>query len=681
MRPIPSSGPHLDRQIRRDQRDAVRASVQQALPVNMLLGLAGFLVAMHSGHGAAGALWFSASTAVNLLRLSLCRAPFADRMHPPDGSSIPAESAADAVDRDLRLACLAALLSGSVWAFLPVLCDGYTSAQTLFYLTLTCGITAGAVIHGTAYARIPICFITPPLLSVVGCLLAAGGFDRICLTATVLFYLTALIRSALATERGFRETSRLKNEATALAEARKAAHASASALAEEMRERATHDGLTGLLNRAGFVQCAEERLAAGGAVSLMLLDLDGFKSVNDVYGHTTGDRVLAEVARRIRAALPPGCDAARLGGDEFALLFDPSQEIGSQEIGSQEIGSQAIESPAALAARLIRTVAEPFEGFDAGRLGMSVGICARPAESLTHLLSCADEALYAAKRSGRNHVHLFDEGLHRRLEMRRDCERGLSQALAEGALEVWFQPIFGEDGRRITGLEALVRWRHPVHGWVPPTDLIAAAAMAGLTESLLRFILEQVCAMLRALRERGLDAIPVAMNVSPREMAQIAVDEIVLGRLRVLDLPTTALEIEITEETALDIEAVQGKLLALSRAGVRMALDDFGTGYSSLASLRQLRAERVKIDRSLVTGLTTDEDKRGLVEAVLGLGRALNLEVVAEGIETADDLATLQAMGCPFMQGYHLGRPQPAEAVLRLFAAGAASPRIHRLGA
>jgi diguanylate cyclase len=669
MRSRSSTEPHLDRLIRRDQLDAVRGSVQQALPVNALLGLASFLVALHSGHGAAGALWFSASTLVNGLRFGLCRARCEGLAIAADGGTVFGEGASRSVDRHLRLACLAALLSGSVWAFLPILCGGYTAPQTLFYLTITCGITAGAVTHGIAYARIPICFITPPLLSVAGCLLAVGGFDRTCLAATVLLYLAALIRSAIATERGFRETSRLKNEATALAEARKAAHASASALAEEMRERATHDGLTGLLNRAGFVQRAEERLASGAPVCLMLLDLDGFKSVNDVYGHTTGDRVLIEVARRIRAAVPMECDAARLGGDEFALVYDTSR---------------VIESPSALADRLIRTVAEPFESFDTRRLGMSIGICQRPADSLTHLLSCADEALYAAKHSGRNHFRLFDEGLRTRLEVRRDCERDLSQALAEGALEMWFQPIFGRDGRSVANLEALVRWRHPAHGWVPPADLIAAAAMAGLTESLLRFILEQTCGMLCALRDRGLHDLSVAMNVSPREMAQIAVDEIVLGRLRVLGLPATALEIEITEETALDIEAVQGKLLALSRAGIRMALDDFGTGYSSLASLRQLRAGRVKIDRSLVTGLTEAEDKRGLVQAVLGLGRALGLEVVAEGVETADDLATLQSMGCPFMQGYHLGRPQPAEDILRFLDArpGAdVQARLHLRGA
>ncbi|MFE1602974.1 putative bifunctional diguanylate cyclase/phosphodiesterase [Methylobacterium sp. ID0610] len=650
-----SAAPNLGDLIRRDQLEAVRQSVRNAIPVNMILGVTGTLVAWEAGHGTAGLIWLGLSSAANLLRISLCRAPCLGLSLT---ASMPAEMAAAAarsIDRHLRLATLAALLSGLVWAFVPVLCEGYTSSQTLFYLTVTCGITAGAVTHGIAFARIPIGFITPPLLSVAGCLLAAGGFERTCLAATVLLYLAALARSAVETETVFRETSRLKNAATALAEAREAARASARALAEEMQRRATHDGLTGLLNRAGFVQMAEERLAGRGEeCCLMLLDLDGFKSVNDVYGHQMGDLVLVEVARRLQAAMPPGCLVARLGGDEFALLRDP------------EAGGEA---PAALAARLIEAVAEPFEGFDAGRLGISIGIYHAPAVSLTHMLSCADEALNAAKATGRSRFRLFDEGLRSRLEMRRDSERDLSQALAEGSLEVWFQPIFGQGGRVVTSLEALVRWRHPVHGWVPPSELIAAAATAGLTESLLRFILEQVCTMMRALQDHGLPHLQVAMNVSPREMAQTAVDEIVLERLQALALPAAMLEIEITEETALDIEAVQGKLLALSRIGVRVALDDFGIGYSSLASLRQLRAGRVKIDRSLVTGLSTSDDKRGLVQAVLGLGRSLGIEVVAEGVETADDLATLQAMGCPFMQGYHLARPAPApETLARVLA-------------
>ena len=654
--------PDLRASIRRDQLEAVRRSVQLAMPVNALLGATGALVAAQAGHGGAGLAWFAVSSCVNLVRFGLCRAPCpglaAPENTPPGPGQAPARSIdRHSIDRHLRLATLAALSSGLVWSLVALLCDGYTAPQTLFYLIVTCGITAGAVTHGIAYAAIPASFITPPLLTVAGCLVWAGGFDRACLSVTVLIYLAALLRGAVETEQGFRRTSRLKNEATALARARQEAHEAASALADEMRRRATHDALTGLMNRAGFAQGAEARiLRPGPAPCLMLLDLDGFKSVNDVYGHTTGDRVLIEVARRLRRALPPETLAARFGGDEFALLYDPASG----------------PSPADLAATLIQAVTEPFESFDTGRLGISIGLCHAHGPSLTQMLTCADEALYAAKAAGRNRFRIFDEGLRGRLEMRRDSERDLSHALAENGLAVWFQPIFGEGGSRVAGLEALVRWNHPVHGWVPPGEIVAAAARAGLTESLLRFILEQVCGAMQVLQAGGVPDIRVAMNVSPREMAQIPVDEIVLDRLQALGLPPSLLEIEITEETALDIAAVQGKLLALSRAGIRVALDDFGTGYSSLASLRQLRAGRVKIDRSLVTGLSASDDKRGLVQSVLGLGRALGLEVVAEGVETAEDLATLRTLGCPFLQGYHLGRPP--RPVLALRPARAAGP-------
>ncbi|MDP4004378.1 bifunctional diguanylate cyclase/phosphodiesterase [Methylobacterium sp. NEAU K] len=640
--------------VRRDQLEAVRRSVLRAIPVNMLLGLASALVAFHSGNGRVGAVWYAASTAVNLVRFCLCRAAcpgLALRTDMPLGM---AAAASHSVDVHLRACTVVAFLSGLVWAFQPLLCEGYTSAQSLFYLSVTCGITAGAVTHGTAYARIPLSFILLPLMSVALCLLLTGEFDRCCLAACVVLYLLALSRTALEGEAGFREASRLKNDATALARSRAEAHASANALVDEMRRRATHDDLTGLLNRAGFIQQAEDRLRSGTAC-LLLLDLDGFKSVNDVYGHKTGDRVLVEVANRVRATLPPAGLAGRLGGDEFAVLYDPS----------------ATGIPyTTLATGLIAAVAQPFDSFDAGRLGVSIGVHAETESSLMDMLSFADEALYASKAAGRNSFRLFDTGLRDRLEMRRDLERDLSQALMEGALEVWFQPIYALDARTLVGLEALVRWQHPRLGWIAPPDLIAAAAMAGVTESLLRFILDQVCRMMQILRVQGLGTVRVAMNVSPREMAQIPVDEIVIGRLDALDLPPAMLEIEITEETALDVGAVQGKLQALSRAGIRVALDDFGIGYSSLSSLRQLRADRIKIDRSFVTGLGTCDDKRGLVLAVLGLGRLLGLEVVAEGVESAEDLHMLQAMGCPFLQGYHLGRPMPVQALEgTLFAA------------
>lgn len=646
--PAASAGALVEELIQADQFAAVRQSVLIAIPVNMLLGLAATLVALHAGDGSAALVWFAASTFANLVRIALCRLPLPGRPADPAGRG----TGEIAIDRQLRLAWQAAFASGCVWALVPALCDGYTSAQTLFFLTVTCGITAGAVTHGTSYARIPVAFIAPPLLSAAGCLFVAGGFDRTCLAVTVLLYFVALVRSARQSEAAFREASRLKNEATTLARSLEEAHARSSGLAEEMRLRAIHDPLTGLLNRAGFMQAAENRPVADEAPCLMLLDLDGFKSVNDVFGHATGDRVLVEVARRIEENLPPDCVAARLGGDEFAVFYD---------------ARRSSETPPELAGRVIAAVGRPFESFDAGRLGISVGIHQAEGCRVADMLTCADEALYAAKRGGRNRFCTFDDGLRARIELRRDSERDLRRALARGEVEVWFQPIFGGGGRVLSSLEALVRWKHPTQGWIPPSDLIAAAAMAGFSDELLRFILDEACAMLRTLERLGHPGVRVAINVSPREMSQLAVDEIVLGRLGELGLSPARLEIEITEETAMDVAAVRAKLTALSRAGLRLAMDDFGVGYSSLSILRQLRVDRVKIDRCFVTGISRSDDDKMLVQAILSLGEAMRFDVVAEGVETAADLSTLQAVGCQFMQGFHLGRPLPPEDLIDRF--------------
>ncbi|MGU3666027.1 putative bifunctional diguanylate cyclase/phosphodiesterase [Methylobacterium sp. A49B] len=653
------TAPDLVKLVRRDQLEAVRRSVLIAIPVNVLLGLLGALVAYSAGLGQAGAAWFAISLCVNLLRAALCRAPCGGLSLTLDTPPEEAVGHARAVERQLGLATGAALASGLVWAFVPTLCAGLTATSTTFYLVVICGITAGSVVHGIAFARVPLCFITPPLLSVAGCLLYAGGLDDVCLAGTVLLYLVALARSAVESEKVFREASRLKHAATALARAAAAAHAGEAALAEEMRRRATHDDLTGLLNRAGFAQQAETWAQRPEAARcLLLLDLDGFKTVNDIYGHQMGDRVLAEVGRRLSIILPPGAVVARLGGDEFALLYDPLQSG---------------LAPNALAKRVIEAVAAPFGAFEAGRLGVSIGIQFAAMSSITQMLSCADEALYAAKSAGRNSYRVFDATLRAQREMRRDCGRDLSSALAEDRLAVWFQPIFGQDGTTLAGLEGLVRWQHPRHGWIPPGDIVTAAATAGLTESLLRFVLEQACGMMGLLRALDLPQVRVAMNVSPREMAQLPVDAIVLRRLADLALPPAGLEIEITEETALGINVIQDKLQTLARAGVCVALDDFGVGYASLASLRQLRAGRIKIDRSLVTGLSESKDKRVMVQAVLNLGASLGLEVVAEGIETADDLGTLRDLGCPFLQGYHLGEPMPQGALVPMLSAARAA--------
>ena len=635
--------------IRADQLIATRRSARIAIPVNTLLSLTSMLVAWHYGQGRAGLAWLAASGAVNGYRALLSLVPL-----PKSGRAERGGDRHRDVERQLHLAWIMALLSGVVWSLIPALCGGYTGPQTLFYLVLGCGITAGAVTHGTAYARVPIAFIIPPLLSAIACLLYAGGFDRTCLAATILLYLGALIHTARQAETGFRHTSRLKHEATAMALSLKAAHAQSLQVADEMRDLATHDALTGLLNRTGFLGETKDRLTSGTSpLCLMLLDLDGFKAINDAFGHKAGDNVLIEVAHRLRQMLPGDVTIVRLGGDEFAILY----------------GLRAgIDPPSLLASRLIAAVGLPYAAFDAARVGVSIGIHVACGADMAEMLSCADTALYAAKSAGRNRHYLFDDILRTRLDMRRDVERDIAQALTDHALEVWYQPIFGKGGRTISSLEALIRWKHPKHGWIPPADLMATAATAGFAEPLMGFILENVCEMMRMLHHRQLDHIRVAMNISPREMSQIPVDELVLAALDSHGLPRAMMEIEITEETALDILGVQQKLLSLSQAGIRITIDDFGVGYSSLGSLRRLHVDRLKIDRCFVSGLAKSAGDQVVVQAILNLGKSLGLEVVAEGVETADDLRALRGFGCEFMQGYHLGHPLPPGDTIALVA-------------
>ncbi|UXN61811.1 putative bifunctional diguanylate cyclase/phosphodiesterase [Phyllobacterium zundukense] len=626
-----------------DQLLAVRRSMLISVPVSIILGLISLLVALHYGQGLAGLLWFLASSLVNVVRMLLCRFPV--RLLDPGGPVEPKNLDPASVRQHLFLQSLVAAASGVVWAFVAILCDGYTAPQSIFYLVVLCGITAGAITAGFAYALMPICYIVPVLLSVAGCLVYAGGFDRYCLAATTIIYLAALIRGARESEALFRQSSRLKNEATAMAISLEVARDQATQAAAKMGHRATHDELTGLLNRSGFMQEVASLPSSGEAgFALMLLDLDGFKSINDAFGHKAGDRVLVEVGRRLRQSLSNDVLVARLGGDEFAVLLDTARHD---------------DTPSILATKLIAAISIPFATFDAGRIGVSIGVCVSSERDVDEMLVRADAALYRAKSQGRNRHYVFDDDLRDHLAMRRDIERDVAKALSNDALEVWFQPIFGNGGRKITDLEALVRWNHPRHGWIPPTDLVAVASFSGLAEPLFRYILKDVCTMMQTLRAMNLGHLRVAMNMSPREMSQLAVDDLIITKLRKLDLPASMLEIEITEDTAKDISSVQGKLAALAKEGVRIAIDDFGVGYSSMSSLRQLHVDRIKIDRSFVYGIAQSVDDRKVVQSILGLGKSLGIEVVAEGVETEADLRILRQLGCVSMQGHYFAKPMP----------------------
>ncbi len=642
--PSPTSAAFVDeavllRLVRIDQLAGVRRSVRAALPVNVVLSIAAAIVAWNAGRVEAGLWWLSLSLAVNLLRLFLSR-------------DVPADTGA-AVERQLKIMAVSSAASGCVWALIPVLCDGYTSPQTLFYLTSVCGICAGSVVFGIAYAGVPIGFVTPALLSVAACLSYAGGFDNLSIAATVVLYLAALLRSAFLSERVFCASSRLKNAATELASQLHREHAISSDANRQLAFQASHDNLTGLLNRQGFTEATARHLAerAGQRHAVLLLDLDGFKTINDTFGHQTGDRVLEDVAAWLRTELLElEAIVCRWGGDEFLVLYTPREDQHS-------------------AAQLAQTLIASFASrsmHSAAILGLSVGVVLFDEADVGDSITFADEALYEAKHAGRNNFRVFDEVLKERSDRRRDVERDLRRAIQAGDVTLMYQPIVRIDDRQIHSLEALVRWTHPSHGPVPPEEVIHAAAATGLAEMLLRHILDEVFSALRVLEAAGprFADVPIAVNISPREMVQLPVDDIVLGMLGRRGIAPRLLQIEITEEIALDFHATQARLNALAAADIAIVVDDFGVGYSSIASLRSSYVRRVKIDRSFVSGLSGPSRNAALVAFTVQVGHALGIEVVAEGVECEEELNVLRSLGCNLVQGYHLARPETLETLI-----------------
>jgi diguanylate cyclase (GGDEF)-like protein len=645
---LPAADDVLARWVRADQLLSVRRSVRAVVPSSMAVGLATTAVALYSSADwMFPVAWLVLVVVSNAFRAFVCRS-----VRSSEGSLGGLDE--PGIAGRLRLVTLSSFLSGCVWALLPLFCRSEAPSETLFFMTVVCGVCAGSVIYSAAYAPVPVVFFTPALGAVTVWLVGAGGFHHNALALMVFVYLVTLIHASVRGDRAFRASSRLKNEALFMASELRHTHARSTRAARELDFRANHDSLTGLFNREGFFEAASRLGGETGSHrdhAALMLDLDGFKAVNDAFGHKTGDQVLQDVGHWLQLQLVKHhAVVGRWGGDEFAVFYKPR--------GTQD-------APEAVAQALIDSIGHATSHYG-GQLGVSVGICTGHDCSVAEMLSFSDEALYEAKRLGRNRCHRFDDALHGRLLSRRDIERDLSDAIASRAICVWYQPILGEGGRRLHSLEALLRWQHPRHGWVAPSDVIFAAANTGLAERLLRHILSEVCVGLQQLAAAGahFEDVPVAMNVSPREMSQLPVDAIVLETLERHGLPAHRLQIEITEEVALDASAAKTRLRALAEAGISIVIDDFGVGYSSLASLRGEHVRQVKIDRSFILNLASSPGSRLMVEAVIRLGQSLFIEVVAEGVESQEELDALNALGSPLLQGFYFMRPAPLAKVI-----------------
>ncbi|WP_025033881.1 putative bifunctional diguanylate cyclase/phosphodiesterase [Bradyrhizobium sp. DOA9] len=421
----------------------------------------------------------------------------------------------------------------------------------------------------------------------------------------------------------------------------------------QLSHAARHDALTGLLNRAALLDGLSEWLSQAQSkqqtLIVYLLDLDGFKHVNDTLGHAAGDGLLKQLSGRLISVVPATALIARLGGDEFAIV----------QISAED----AREETQALSVDLLQTIAIPFslESQEAS-VGVSIGISIAPLHGLTapELLYKADLALYRVKSEGRSGFHVFEDEMRSRAQSRNRLVNELRASVGRGEFELHYQPICGAGSLRPRSAEALVRWRHPTRGLLYPDEFIGVAEETGLMEALGRWTLERACA--DAVAWPG--EIKVAVNLSPSQFRGGFLFDSVFGVLMKTGLPAHRLELEVTESMLLQDEEENLRLFRqLKSIGVSFALDDFGIGYASLGSVVAFPFDKLKVDRSFTSELPSKRASRAVVASIMTLARGLNVQVTAEGVETMEQLQYLRSQGVDFVQGYLLGRPVPSGAL------------------
>ncbi len=426
---------------------------------------------------------------------------------------------------------------------------------------------------------------------------------------------------------------------------------------------AYHDPLTGLPNRALLLERANLALAVAHRrreeVAILFLDLDRFKDVNDSLGHDAGDALLMEAGRRLGHLVRETDTASRLGGDEFVLLL-----LGVGDEGAREV-----------AEKVLALMREPFvvQGHNLS-LSTSVGIALFPRDGpdMGELLKNADTALYRAKQDGRNAMAFYNREMNVATFEKLVLESELKGAIENGDLVTYYQPKVELGSNRLAGAEALIRWRHPQHGLVPPGRFIPLAESSGLIIDICRWVLNDVCRQIAEWKRLGLAPPRVAVNLTPRDFRDPHLAQFLQDLLRRHGLSAASLELELTESTLLDAgDQVLRNLIAIKHLGIGLALDDFGTGYSSLSYLRRLPIGTLKIDQSFVRDLESDAEDRTLAGSIIALGHSLGLDVVAEGVETGAQRDILMSLGCSIGQGYLFGRPMPAEDFAALMARGA----------
>ena len=422
----------------------------------------------------------------------------------------------------------------------------------------------------------------------------------------------------------------------------------------EAEEQAIHDALTGLPNRAQVISYLERLLCqddAAAACSVLFIDLDRFKIINDAHGHAVGDRLLIALASRLRQLVEPDHLVGRLGGDEFVVVATAADPAAVEQLSQ----------------RLIARLMEPLVVQGKTLLsGASVGIATfSPGETAERLIENADMAMYRAKQQGRGRYCFFDAGMRLDAQRRASLEADLHLAIANGEIACHLQPIMSlQPGRPLVGFEALARWHHPLHGTLPLNEFVPLAEESGLIVAIDALVLEKACGLMAGWIRRGFEDLHLSVNVSGRSFQDPNLANRVSEVLAKTGMPVENLYLEITETVLVDdIDVTKQTVKGLDQLGLRLAVDDFGTGYSSLRYLRRFPIAILKIDRSFVDGLGTDGEDETIVSAVIGLANALGITVVAEGVETALQDSRLTALGCAWAQGFLYGNVlDPAEA-------------------
>ena len=468
--------------------------------------------------------------------------------------------------------------------------------------------------------------------------LSGKGLDNLVLVSSLAVLIIALLTSIF--------DARLDASTAALANSLTLAN-------EELTQLALHDTLTGLPNRILMADRISQAMAKvaeqGGCFSLMFIDLDGFKPVNDAFGHHLGDRLLREVALRLRDQLRSQDTLARIGGDEFVLLVRLSEPDDAPQVAARQVS---------LLSKSFRVDEHDLQ------ISASVGIALYPGNGQTaeELLMNADAAMYHAKGAGKNGYSFFDVSMNTNARKQLQLLQDLRQALEHNQFRLHYQPKFDAVSGQPVGAEALLRWEHPQQGLLLPEHFIELAEKTGLIIPIGEWVLNEACRQMRAWFDEGYSHWRISVNLSALQFCYSGLVDSVVSVLESHRLPANSLTLEITETTAMsDADASMTVLQRLSQMGVDLSIDDFGTGYSSLMYLKRLPANELKIDRGFVRDLEHDSDDAAIVSAIVALGQALGLRIVAEGVETDTQQSFLTTLGCDALQGFLLGQPLPAE--------------------